>query len=134
MSSNDTLPTFDDMHDTLMFVWQTFFDQLEELWRSNPGADLQTTWGEEPIRMRYRSLTDSGAGEIEFVELQIGNDYSEFIARGIFTIEASNRANSLPSSSRVEWSSTGDYEAFIAWMVPWVSLVINEGHGWIDVP
>jgi hypothetical protein len=34
----------------------------------------------------------------------------------------------------VEWSSTGDYEAFIAWMVPWVSLVINEGHGWIDVP
>ena len=128
------LPTLDDIHDTLMFVWQTFFDQLEDLWRNQPGSDLETSWGGEAIRMRYRSLPDNGAGEIEFVELKIGNDDSEFITRGIFTTQASDSANPQTKSSPVEWSSTGDYEAFIAWMVPWVSRVINEGHGWIDVP
>jgi hypothetical protein len=133
MSDPSDLPTLDDMHDTLMFVWRTFFDQLEELWRSTPGTDLKTSWGGEPVRMRYRALPDTGAGGLEFIELQIGDGNSEFVARGIFTTPSSNEQANEPIAS-VEWSSTGDYEAFIAWMVPWVSRVINEGHGWIEVP
>ena len=133
MSEHSNLPTLDEMHDTLMFVWQTFFDQLEELWRSTPGTDLKTSWDGEPVRMRYRALQDTGAGGLEFIELQIGDGNSEFVARGIFTTPSSNAQDNQPIAS-VEWSSTGDYEAFIAWMVPWVSRVINEGHGWIEVP
>jgi len=133
MELNDDLPTLDDIHDTLMFVWQTFFDQLEELWHDKPGSDLETYWDGEAIRMRYRLLPNTGAGDTELVELQIGNESSDFLTRGIFTTASSDPTNDHAGKT-VQWTSSGDYEAFIAWMVPWVSKVINEGHGWIEVP
>lgn len=127
------LPSIDDMRDTLMFVWDYFFEAMLADWAANPGAPLQTEWQGALIQMRHRivpATADQPASD--FVELTVAANDESFTARATFH---ARRGETDPATVQpVEWTSTGDYEEFVAWMVPWVAKHVAEGGGWIDLP
>ncbi|HKK31343.1 MAG TPA: hypothetical protein VKA18_13245 [Alphaproteobacteria bacterium] len=127
----DELPSMDDMRDTLMFMWGYFFDEMIDCWLKNPGEELHTEFNGASIRMRHRVIASpKGGSGSDFVELTIQAQDESFAARGTFLCE---RGTDQPQAP-VTWSSEGDHEEFVAWMVPWVSKHVAEGGGWIDLP
>ena len=128
---DDDLPSLDDMRDTLMFVWSHFFDAMIASWQQTPGADLETVWSGADVRMRHRTLpATENAATSDFVELVIADQAEAFTTRATFVVP---RGAVIPREP-VAWTSEGDYESFVAWMVPWVSKHVAEGGGWIDLP
>lgn len=128
------LPGLDDIRDTLMFVWGHFFDRMIDAWLAAPGQPLETEWGGAAVTMRHRLVPAAhGAPISDFVELAIAAHDGSFAARATFLAARPETATAgIPPASPVEWSTEGDYEEFIAWMVPWVSKHVAEGGGWID--
>ncbi len=128
------LPALEDIHDTLMFVWGYFFDRMIDSWLTAPGQPMETEWGNTAVAMRHR-LVPAANGEplSDFVELTIDAHDGSFTARATFLAARPEAAAAdTPTARPVEWSTEGDYEEFIAWMVPWVSKHVAEGGGWID--
>ena len=130
-TSNDTdLPSLEEIRDTLTFMWDFFFQAMIDEWLKSPGSGYKTTWMNARVQMRYRTLTDAAGQTSDFVELNITAQDGSFTARGTFHAERNNPTAPVP----VAWVCDGDYEEFIAWMVPWVSKHVMEGGGWIDMP
>lgn len=127
---DDFLPSVEDMRDTLLFMWDWFFGQMIDSWLHNPGAALETEWGGAAVTMRYRTLTLEGGAYADFVELTIRANEGAFQTKGTFAANRDEPENAPP----VAWSVEGDYEEFVAWMVPWVGKHVAEGGGWIDLP
>jgi hypothetical protein len=134
MTSNhpidDDLPSLEDMRDTLTFMWDYFFQQMVDEWLKAPGSGYKTTWSNARVQMRYRTLTNHAGGTSDFVELKIAAQDGSFSAQGTFHAER----NDAKAPQPVMWTCDGDYEEFVAWMVPWVSNHVMEGGGWIDLP
>lgn len=134
--SDADLPALDDIRDTLMFVWGHFFDRMIETWLTRPGEPLETDWNGAAVRMRHRLVPAAGGEPLsDFVELTIAAHDGSFSARAAFLAgraAAAAAAGWLPPVRPVEWTTAGDYEEFIAWMVPWVAKHVAEGGGWID--
>ena len=128
--SDSDLPSLEEMRDTLTFMWDYFFQQMIDEALKVPGAGFKANWNAARVQMRYRTLTTAGGAASDFVELKIDAQDGSFAARGTFHAERSPEATVHP----VAWSCDGDYEEFVAWMVPWVSKHVMEGGGWIDLP
>lgn len=129
-SPDEELPSLEEMRDTLTFMWDYFFQAMIDEWLKMPGAGYKTTWNAARIQMRYRTLTGADDSTSDFVELKITSQDDSFAARGTFLAERDNPGSVKP----VEWTCNGDYEEFVAWMVPWVSKHVAEGGGWIELP
>lgn len=127
---SDDLPSLEEMRDTLTFMWDYFFQQMIDEALKVPGAGFKANWNAARVQMRYRTLTTADGTASDFVELKIDAQDGSFAARGTFHAERSPAATVHP----VDWSCDGDYEEFVAWMVPWVSKHVMEGGGWIDLP
>jgi len=130
LASDEVLPSLEDMRDTLTFMWDYFFQAMIDEWLKVPGSGYKTTWNSARVQMRYRTLTAPDGGTSDFVELRIEAEDGSFAAKGTFHAERERPETVQP----VAWSCDGDYEEFVAWMVPWVSKHIMEGGGWIDLP
>ena len=126
----ESIPSLEDMRDTLIFVWDTFFGQMIDSWSNDPGAQLETEYNNAAIRMRYRAISMPGGKYADLVELSITDQNGGFTATASFVAERSGEENVKP----VQWSTEGDYEEFVAWMVPWVARHVAEGGGWIELP
>ena len=127
---DDDLPSLEAMRDTLTFMWDYFFQAMIDEWLKMPGAGYKTTWNGARVQMRYRTLSAPQGGTSDFVELKIEAQDGSFAAQGTFHAERDRPEAVRP----VEWTCEGDYEEFVAWMVPWVSKHVAEGGGWIDLP
>jgi len=129
-STDDELPRLDEMRDTLAFMWDYFSQEMVTAWLNAPGTEYKTTWNYAWVQMRYRALTDYSGTVNDFVELKITAHDGSFAARGTFHAVR----NEMNAPEPVSWTCDGDYEEFVAWMVPWVSKHVMEGGGWIDLP
>ena len=129
-TDSDNLPSLEEMRDTLTFMWDYFFQQMIDEALKVPGAGFEAIWNAARVQMRYRTLTAANGEASDFVELKIDAQDGSFAARGTFHAERSPAAMVQP----VNWTCDGDYEEFVAWMVPWVSKHVMEGGGWIDLP
>jgi hypothetical protein len=124
------LPGLEDMRDTLAYMWGYFFDRMVEEWLKVPGVGYKTLWGGARVQMRYRTLTGAAGATGDFVELRIEAQDGAFAATGTFHSERGREHAARP----VDWRCAGDYEEFVAWMLPWVGKHVAEGGGWIDLP
>ena len=127
---DDSLPSLEEMRDTLTFMWDHFFQAMVDAWLKAPGSGYKTTWNNARVQMRYRTLTEPDGGVSDFVELRIEAQDGGFAAIGTFHAERKTPEYVRP----VVWTCKGDYEAFVAWMMPWVGKHIAEGGGWIELP
>lgn len=134
--TDSDLPGLDDIRDTLMFVWGYFFDRMIDAWLTAPGAPLETEWNGAAVCMRHR-LVPAANGEplSDYVELTVRAHDGAFSARAHFLAARPDgeTGTAAPPVRPVEWTTAGDYEDFIAWMVPWVAKHVAEGGGWIDI-
>ena len=64
----------------------------------------------------------------------VGSAEGAFLVRGAYLTPQPDDAPTTGGMPGLAWSHAGAYEDFVAWMVPWVSLHVSEGGGWIDYP
>ena len=126
----EDVPSLEDMRDTLTYMWDYFFQQMIDEALKIPGVGYKTTWDSALVQMRYRTLSDADGTASDFVELKIDAQDGSFATRGTFHAERSPTAIVHP----VSWACDGNYEEFVAWMLPWVTKHVMEGGGWIDLP